>query len=32
MAPELGQHTGEVLLEAAYSWDEISWLRENGAI
>lgn len=32
MAPELGQHTEEVLLEAGYSWEEISRLRENGAI
>jgi formyl-CoA transferase len=32
MAPELGQHTEEVLLEAGYSWEEISQLRENGAV
>jgi formyl-CoA transferase len=31
-APELGQHTEEVLLEAGYSWDEIAALREDGAI
>ena len=32
MAPELGQHTEEVLLEAGYSWEEIGQLREQGAI
>ena len=31
-APELGQHTEEVLLEAGYGWDEIAKLRENGAL
>lgn len=31
-APELGQHTEEVLLELGYSWDEITALREAGAI
>jgi crotonobetainyl-CoA:carnitine CoA-transferase CaiB-like acyl-CoA transferase len=31
-APELGQHTEEVLLEAGYSWDEIVSLREQGAL
>ena len=31
-APELGQHTEEVLLEAGYSWDEIEALRTEGAI
>lgn len=31
-APELGQHTEEVLLEAGYGWDEIVQLREDGAI
>ena len=30
-APELGQHMEEVLLEAGYTWDEISALRERGA-
>jgi crotonobetainyl-CoA:carnitine CoA-transferase CaiB-like acyl-CoA transferase len=30
--PELGQHTEEVLLEAGYSWEEISQLSESGAI
>ena len=31
-APELGQHTEEVLLEAGLSWDEISALRDSGSI
>jgi crotonobetainyl-CoA:carnitine CoA-transferase CaiB-like acyl-CoA transferase len=31
-APELGQHTEEVLLEQGMSWEEISRLRESGAI
>ncbi len=30
--PELGQHTEEVLLTLGYTWDQISKLRENGAI
>jgi crotonobetainyl-CoA:carnitine CoA-transferase CaiB-like acyl-CoA transferase len=30
-APELGQHTEAVLLEAGYTWDDISRLREAGA-
>ena len=32
IAPELGQHTEEVLLEFGYSWDEIDALRTEGAI
>jgi crotonobetainyl-CoA:carnitine CoA-transferase CaiB-like acyl-CoA transferase len=32
VAPELGQHTEEVLLEAGFDWDEIAELREQGAI
>jgi crotonobetainyl-CoA:carnitine CoA-transferase CaiB-like acyl-CoA transferase len=32
LAPELGQHTEEVLLEAGYSWEEIEALRREGAI
>ncbi len=31
-APEFGQHTEEVLLEAGYSWAEIEGLRGEGAI
>jgi crotonobetainyl-CoA:carnitine CoA-transferase CaiB-like acyl-CoA transferase len=31
-APELGQHTEEVLLEIGYTWDEIAALAEQGAI
>jgi crotonobetainyl-CoA:carnitine CoA-transferase CaiB-like acyl-CoA transferase len=31
-APELGQHTEEVLLEAGLDWDAISLLREGGAL
>jgi crotonobetainyl-CoA:carnitine CoA-transferase CaiB-like acyl-CoA transferase len=31
-APELGQHTEEVLLEAGYSWEEIARLREEKVI
>ncbi|MGE2714131.1 CaiB/BaiF CoA transferase family protein [Mycolicibacterium litorale] len=31
-APELGQHTEEVLLESGLSWDEISGLRDEGAL
>ena len=31
IAPELGQHTEEVLLEVGYTWEEISALRESGA-
>jgi crotonobetainyl-CoA:carnitine CoA-transferase CaiB-like acyl-CoA transferase len=31
-APEFGQHTEEVLLEAGLTWDEIEALRKAGAI
>jgi formyl-CoA transferase len=31
-APELGQHTEEILLETGLDWDEISQLRESGAL
>ena len=30
-APELGQHTEEVLLEAGYTWEDLERLRERGA-
>ena len=32
LAPELGQHTEEVLLELGYDWDQITALREAEAI
>ena len=32
VAPELGQHTEEVLVEAGYTWDDIARLRDAGAI
>jgi len=32
LAPELGQHTEEVLLELGYDWDGISALKEKGVI
>ncbi|MFV0260534.1 MAG: CaiB/BaiF CoA transferase family protein [Acidimicrobiales bacterium] len=32
VAPELGQHTEEILLEAGYDWDDISRFRDAGAI
>jgi crotonobetainyl-CoA:carnitine CoA-transferase CaiB-like acyl-CoA transferase len=32
LAPELGQHTEEVLLELGMDWDRIAALREAGAI
>ncbi|OBF12026.1 CoA transferase [Mycobacterium sp. ACS4331] len=31
-APELGQHTEEVLLDFGWDWDEISALREDGVL
>ena len=31
-APELGQHTEEVLLDLGYSWDDIAALQASGAI
>jgi formyl-CoA transferase len=31
-APELGQHTEEILLETGLGWDEISELRESGGL
>ena len=32
VAPELGQHTEEVLLELDYSWEDISALQEKGVV
>jgi crotonobetainyl-CoA:carnitine CoA-transferase CaiB-like acyl-CoA transferase len=31
-APETGQHTEEVLLEAGYTWDDITRIREAGGM
>lgn len=31
VAPELGQHTEEVLLEAGFSWEQLADLQEQGA-
>jgi len=31
-APELGQHTEDILLGLGYSWDDIAALRDAGAI
>ncbi len=31
VAPELGQHTEEVLLEAGFSWEDLELLRAEGA-
>ncbi|MFC2040879.1 CaiB/BaiF CoA transferase family protein [Chloroflexota bacterium] len=31
-APEVGQHTEEILLDLGYSWDDISRLKEQGVI
>ncbi|MEY2403013.1 MAG: hypothetical protein QOD38_564 [Acidimicrobiaceae bacterium] len=32
VAPELGQHTEEVLVDLGYTWDEITRLQDAGAI
>ena len=32
IAPELGQHTEEVLLEFGYTWDDIARLQDAGAV
>ena len=31
-APEHGEHTEQVLLDASYDWDRITALKEAGAI
>lgn len=31
-APQLGQHTEEVLLELGYTWDDVVLMKEQGAI
>lgn len=31
-APELGQHTEEILLDLGYDWEAIRNLKEKGAI
>jgi formyl-CoA transferase len=31
-APEIGEHTEEVLLERGLSWEQISTLRDVGAL
>jgi crotonobetainyl-CoA:carnitine CoA-transferase CaiB-like acyl-CoA transferase len=31
-APEVGQHSEEILLEAGYTWDDITRLKNEGAI
>jgi CoA:oxalate CoA-transferase len=31
-APELGQHTEELMLEAGYSWEDIARVRDAGAV
>jgi crotonobetainyl-CoA:carnitine CoA-transferase CaiB-like acyl-CoA transferase len=32
VAPEFGEHTEEILIEAGYDWDQIGHLREVGAV
>jgi len=32
LAPELGQHTEEILLELGYTWDDLAKLKNEGAI
>jgi formyl-CoA transferase len=31
-APELGQHTEEILTDLGYSWEDIATLKANNAI
>jgi len=32
LAPELGQHTEEILLDLGYSWDDLAGLKKEGVI
>ena len=32
LAPELGQHTEEVLLEIGFSWEDITTFRDEGVL
>ena len=32
LAPEIGEHTEEILIEAGYSWDDIADLQDKGVI
>ena len=32
VAPEIGEHTEEILLETGYSWDDIGKLQDKGVI
>ena len=31
-APELGEHTESILLELGYTWEEITELKQRGAV
>jgi len=31
-APELGQHTEEILIDLGYDWEDIIAMKEEGAI
>jgi formyl-CoA transferase len=31
-APELGQHTEDILIGLGYTWEQVAELRENGAL
>jgi crotonobetainyl-CoA:carnitine CoA-transferase CaiB-like acyl-CoA transferase len=32
LAPEIGQHNEEILLELNYTWDDIAKLQDKGVI